>query len=97
MLDINVSSKQSGTLSVIITMLSNSGPFTEMKLIPDSLAMAWNEKTVHHTDMMTQWKGLPLTCGDRVNSVQLGQYHGCWCPSSLRRQDISSHDIDYAE
>ena len=39
----------------------------------------------------------PLTCGDRVNSVWLGQYHGCWCPGSLRRQDISSHDIDYVE
>ena len=40
----------------------------------------------------------PLTCGDRVNSVYLGQYHGCWCPGSLRRQDIIiSHDIDYAE
>ena len=36
-------------------------------------------------------------CGDRVNSVYLGQYHGCWCPGSLRRQDISSHDIDYIE
>ena len=22
---------------------------------------------------------------------------GCWCPGSLRRQDISSHDIDYIE
>ena len=39
----------------------------------------------------------PLTCGDRVNSVYLGQYHGCWCPGSLRRQDINSHDIDYIE
>ena len=39
----------------------------------------------------------PLTCGDRVISVWLGQYHGCWCPGSLRRQDISSHDIDYVE
>ena len=28
---------------------------------------------------------------------QVGQYHGCWCPGSLRRQDISSHDIDYRE
>ena len=36
-------------------------------------------------------------CRDRVNSVKLGQYHGCWCPGSLRRQDISSHDIDYVE
>ena len=25
------------------------------------------------------------------------QYHGCWCPGSLHRQDISSHDIDYVE
>ena len=25
----------------------------------------------------------------------VGQYHGCWCPGSLRRQAISSHDIDY--
>ena len=24
----------------------------------------------------------------------LGHYHGCWCPGSLRRQDISSQDID---
>ena len=22
---------------------------------------------------------------------------GCWCPGSLRRQDISNHDIDYVE
>ena len=38
-----------------------------------------------------------LNCGDRVISVWLGQYHGCWCTGSLRRQDISSHDIDYVE
>ena len=25
----------------------------------------------------------------------MDQYHGCRCPGSLRRQDISSHDIDY--
>ena len=36
-------------------------------------------------------------CGDRVNSVYLGQYHGCWCPGSLRRRHFSSHDIDYIE
>ena len=40
---------------------------------------------------------VPLTYGDRVNSVKLGQYHGCWCPGSLRRHDISSHAIDYVE
>ena len=27
----------------------------------------------------------------------LGQYNGCWCPGSLRRQDISNHDIDYVK
>ena len=36
-------------------------------------------------------------CGDRVNSVQHSKYHGYWCPGSLRRQDISTHDIDYVE
>ena len=40
---------------------------------------------------------LALTCGDQVISVKLGQYHGCWCPGSSHRQDISSHDIDYVE
>ena len=39
----------------------------------------------------------PLACGDRINSVQHCKYHGCWCPGSLRRQDISTHDIDYVE
>ena len=23
--------------------------------------------------------------------------HVCWCPGSLRRQDISTHDTDYVE
>ena len=41
--------------------------------------------------------GHALTLNMRVISVYLGQYHGCWCPGSLRRQDISSHDIDYIE
>ena len=36
-------------------------------------------------------------CGDRVISVELDQYHGCWYPGSLRRQDISTHDTDYVE
>ena len=39
----------------------------------------------------------PWRAGDRVISVQLGQYHCCRCPGSLRRQNISSHDIDYVE
>ena len=34
---------------------------------------------------------------NRVNSIYLGQYHGCWCPGSLRRQDISNHDIDWVK
>ena len=38
-----------------------------------------------------------LNVRHRVISVWLGQYHGCLCPGSLRRQDISSHDIDYVE
>ena len=55
------------------------------------------------TAILVQLYGCPstsetlLTCGNRVISVLLGQYHGCWCPGSLRRQDISSHDIEYIE
>ena len=42
------------------------------------------------------WESLTLNVrGERVISVYLGQYHGCWYPGSLGRQDISSHDIDY--
>ena len=40
---------------------------------------------------------LPLTYRGRVISVELGQYHGCWCRGSLRRQNISNHDIDYVK
>ena len=32
-----------------------------------------------------------------LNLSSRGQYPGCWCPGSLRRQDISSHGIDYVE
>ena len=33
--------------------------------------------------------------GTQVKSLEgRGQYHGCWCPGSLRRQVISSHGID---
>ena len=39
----------------------------------------------------------PLTCGDRIIPVQHSQYRGCWCPGSLCRQDISTHDIDCVE
>ena len=37
----------------------------------------------------------PLAHWGRVIPVWLNQYRGCWCPFSLRRQVIDSHDIDY--
>ena len=40
---------------------------------------------------------LPLTCMVQFNPVQHSKYHGRWYPGSLGRQDISIHDIDYAE
>ena len=40
---------------------------------------------------------LTLNVRDRVISIWLGQYHGCSCLGSLRRQDISSHGIDWVE
>ena len=39
----------------------------------------------------------PLKYGDRIILVQHIQYHRCWCPGSLRRQHISTHDIEYIE
>ena len=42
-------------------------------------------------------EALTLNVRGQVISVKLGQYHGCWCPGSLRRQDSSSNDIDYVE
>ena len=38
----------------------------------------------------------PFRCWDRNMSGELGQYHGWWCPGSLRRQVINSHGINYA-
>ena len=32
---------------------------------------------------------------DQIIPVEHGQHHRCWCPDSLRRQDISTYDIDY--
>ena len=77
-------------------------------LFGQSIVYAHNKrymKSLHkHNDIWVVlhliWPPIVLfgqSIGDRVNSVQLGQYHGCWCPGSLRRQDISSHDIDYVE
>ena len=40
---------------------------------------------------------LNLNVRDRVFSVSLCQYHGCWYPNSLLHQDISIHDIDYVK
>ena len=40
---------------------------------------------------------LTLNIQGRINSVQHSQYHGDWCPGSLRRQDISTNDIHNAE
>ena len=39
---------------------------------------------------------LTLNMQGRINSVQHSQYHGYSCPGSLRRQDISAHEIDNA-
>ena len=40
------------------------------------------------------WYDNCLTLNVRGLSL-IDQYHGCWCPGSLRRQDISTHDIEY--
>ena len=55
----------------------------------------WDKPKNHVWEMIWYMPGNGGLNPWRVISVQLGQYHGCWCPGSLRRQDINSHDIDY--
>ena len=38
-----------------------------------------------------------LTHGDGIDPVKQSKYYGCWCPGSLCRLNISTHEIDYAE
>ena len=40
---------------------------------------------------------ITLTCGNLIIQVQYGKFQVSWCPGSLRRQDLSSHGIDYVE
>ena len=46
-------------------------------------------------DLFTSLSKLRLICRNRVISVYLVQYHGCWCTGSFNSQYISTHDIDY--
>ena len=61
-----------------------------------SICLESGDAFLLHLTILVNWSK-PLTCGDRINSVQYGQYHGCWCPGSLCSQDISMHGIDYVE
>ena len=44
-------------------------------------------------------KGLAgyVTRRDRINPVQHGKYHGCWCPHSMCRLDISNYGTEYVK
>ena len=61
------------------------------------LSSLWHHCVYNKLIVIVIYISSPLTCGDRVNSVQHNKYHGCWCTGSLRRQNISTHDIDYVE
>ena len=55
--------------------------------------------TLHHLQWSNREEyGSPLTWGDQIIPVQHSQYHGCcWCPCPLRRQNISTYDINYVK
>ena len=60
----------------------------------DSIVLTDDGLADHHVCVLYIYR----TCtGTEVSQFNLSQYHGWWCPGSLRRQDISSHDIDYVE
>ena len=72
-----------------------TGPCLQDRGSKTSCAIWW---LIHyHDDVDIFHVSYPLTCGDRINSLQHSKYHGCGCPGSLRRQDISTHDIDYVD
>ena len=57
-----------------------------------------NSLTVHWYNILAKvCDNQHLTCREQIVPVQHRKYHGCWCPGSLRRQDISTHDIGYVE
>ena len=52
---------------------------------------AWSSNELQRIDCMTGYQESSPSNGC------LSQYQGCWCPGSLRRQAISSHDIGYVK
>ena len=75
----------------------------------DAASIGWCCQHRLHSDLLLVYHGMLtrqlnnyLTLNMRGPSylgltTRVGQYHGCWCPDSLRRKDISIHDIDYLE
>ena len=53
----------------------------------------WHDILSHHITTLRHW-GMPWV---RINPVQHNKYHGRWCPGSLRRQHLSTHDIASVE
>ena len=73
-------------------------------LPPVSLAryhmQSWAYLSVIHVDIYTylqflSFRNITLNVRDRINPVQHSKYHGSCCSGSLRRQDISTHYINY--
>ena len=47
--------------------------------------------------LITVWSVNPWRVGTKSFQTDKSQHHGCWCPGSLFRQDISTHGTDYAK
>ena len=54
-----------------------------------------DDNRVHVYQWVVGETSLNLMYRDRIITVPHSQYHGCWCPGSLRRQDTRAHDVDY--
>ena len=88
-------------LKLVYIRITRSIPWL---LMPWILVLPFNIYDKLALVFYNEWFKLPtpsqyweISCGYRVNSVYLGQYHGCWSPGSFSRQVISSHDIDYTK
>ena len=58
-----------------------------------SITVVVTDEACNRTELLESVNILSLNMRG-PHSVQHNKYHDCWCSGSLRRQDISTYDID---
>ena len=71
----------------------------ELRGISDVMTIMWRHCNIIPPLLLHYLKTIQQSFWSLYPNIprELGQYHGCWCSGSWRRQSISSHGIDYVE